>query len=58
MEKVVETPQAEDVVEKITYEEFLQKYTDVHAEWVDGEVITLMTASDRHQDLADWLTAI
>ena len=43
---------------KITYGEFLQRYTDVHAEWIDGEVIELMTASDRHQDISDWLTAI
>jgi Uma2 family endonuclease len=46
------------VAEKITYEEFLEKYVDVHAEWVDGEVITLMTASDKHQDLVRWLIAI
>jgi len=46
------------IAEKITYEEFLLKYMDVHAEWVDGEVIQLMTASDRHQDLVRWLIAI
>jgi Uma2 family endonuclease len=58
MENVIEAPQTKPVTEKITYEEFLQKHTDVHAEWVDGEVILLMTASDRHQDISDWLTAI
>jgi Uma2 family endonuclease len=46
------------VTEKISYEEFLQKYMDKHAEWIDGEVITLMTASDRHQDLVRWLITI
>ena len=43
---------------KITYEEFLRDYTNVHAEWVDGEVIRLMTASDRHQNLVRWFIAI
>jgi Uma2 family endonuclease len=36
----------------------IKKYADVHAEWLDGEVILLMTASDKHQDLVDWLIAI
>lgn len=58
MEKVVETSQVEEIVEKITYQEFLGEYTDVHAEWVDGEVILLMTASDRHQDLVRWFITI
>jgi Uma2 family endonuclease len=48
----------QQVTENITYEEFLQKYMDTHAEWVGGEVITFMTASDKHQDISDWLTAI
>ena len=46
------------IAEKISYPEFLEKYIDVHAEWVEGEVIPLMTASDRHQDLVRWLIAI
>ena len=58
MEKVVEAPKAAQIVEKISYEEFLEKYTNVHAEWVDGEAIVLVTASDRHQDLVSWLIAI
>ena len=58
MEKVVETSQTKDVAEKITYEEFLEKYTDVHAEWVDGEAIVLMTASDKHQDLVRWFITV
>lgn len=44
---------------KLSYEEFLQRYDeDAHAEWVDGEVIVLSPASNRHQDLSDFLTAI
>ncbi|HEY83894.1 MAG TPA: Uma2 family endonuclease [Chloroflexi bacterium] len=43
---------------KLSYQEFLQKYTGVHAEWVDGEVIELMTASDKHQDIVRWLIAV
>ena len=44
---------------KMTYEEFLaQADEDVPAEWVDGEVILMSPASSRHQDLADFLTAL
>jgi hypothetical protein len=31
---------------------------DVHAEWVDGEVIVFMTASERHQKLQAWLLRV
>ncbi|GAB4431886.1 MAG: Uma2 family endonuclease [Anaerolineae bacterium] len=58
MIEVVTTPKTEQVIEKISYDEFLRKYSGVHAEWVGGEVINLMTASNRHQDLVDWLIAI
>ncbi len=58
MEKVIEASQPKQVTEKITYEEFLKKYSNVHAEWIGGEVIHLMTASDRHQDLVRWLISI
>ena len=58
MTQAIVATNPEQVTEKITYEEFLRKYSDVHAEWVDGEVILLMTASNRHQDLVDWLIAI
>jgi len=45
--------------EKMTYEEFLEWCDeDTWAEWVDGEVIVLSPASDRHQDLSDWLAFI
>src|SRR5436853_7885944 len=44
---------------KMTYEEFLaQADEDVPAEWVDGEVILMSPASQRHQVLGDFLTAL
>lgn len=44
---------------KLTYEEFLEWCDeDTWAEWVNGEVIVLSPASERHQDLADFLTAV
>lgn len=44
---------------KLSYEEFLRKYDeDTQAEWVDGEVILLSPASNRHQDLSGFLTTI
>ncbi len=50
---------AEPTKTKLSYEEFLRRYDeDAHAEWVDGEVIPLSPASNRHQDLSDFLTAI
>lgn len=58
MEKLVEAPKTKRIAENISYEEFLKKYTDVHAEWIGGEVILFVTASNRHQDLSDWLIAI
>jgi Uma2 family endonuclease len=44
---------------KLTYEEFLGWCDeDTWAEWVNGEVIVLSPASDKHQNLADFLTVI
>ncbi len=41
---------------KMTYEEFLAwADEDVHAEWVDGEVIIHMTAKQRHQAVVGFL---
>lgn len=40
----------------MTYEEYLQWCDeDVHAEWVDGEVIVFMPAKDEHQTIWDFL---
>jgi Uma2 family endonuclease len=58
MEQAAETTYPIQVKEKITYEEFLRQYMDVHAEWIGGEVINLMTASDKHQNIVRWLIAI
>lgn len=44
---------------KISFEEFLAWCDeDTWAEWVDGEVVMLSPASDRHQDLVRFLTAV
>jgi Uma2 family endonuclease len=46
-------------IEKLTFEEFLATLDeDTWAEWVDGKVIMLSPASDRHQDIADFLITI
>ncbi len=46
-------------IEKMTYEEFLAwADEDTLAEWVDGEVVMYSPASDRHQDLARFLTTV
>jgi Uma2 family endonuclease len=44
---------------KLTFEEFLAWCDeDTWAEWVDGKVVMVSPASDRHQDLADFLTVV
>ncbi len=44
---------------RMTYEEFLEwADEDTLAEWVDGEVVTYSPASNRHQDIADFLVSI
>jgi len=44
---------------KMSYEEFLAwADEDTWAEWVNGEVLMLRPASNRHQDIADFLTAL
>jgi Uma2 family endonuclease len=47
------------VTRKMTYEEFLAwADEDTLAEWVNGEVVMTSPASDRHQDIADFLTSV
>jgi hypothetical protein len=58
MEKLVEAPKTIRIAENISYDSFLKKYTNVHAEWTGGEVILFVTASDRHQDIVRWLIAL
>jgi Uma2 family endonuclease len=44
---------------KISYEEFLaQSDEDTYAEWVDGEVIEMSPASDKHQETAGFLYSL
>jgi Uma2 family endonuclease len=44
---------------KMTYEEFLAwADEDTWAEWVDGEVLLLTPASNKHRDLAGFLAAL
>lgn len=48
-----------EIKTKLSYEEFLRLYDEeTRAEWVDGEVILLSPASNRHQDLVRFLTVI
>ena len=44
--------------ETISYDDFLTAYADVHAEWIDGKVLVMSPASDRHQDIVDFFTAL
>ena len=44
---------------KMTYEEFLAwADEDVHAEWIDGEVMIHMTAKQRHQEIVRFLVEL
>ncbi len=44
---------------KLTYEEFLEWVDeDTWAEWIDGEVVMVSPASDRHQDVVAFLLAL
>lgn len=58
MTSVTTQPTPIQVTEKLTFEEFLQKYMDVHAELVNGEAHMMTPASNRHQDLVGWLASI
>jgi len=44
---------------QLSYAQFLERCSeDSWAEWLDGEVVILTPASDRHQDLSGFLAAI
>ena len=59
LRRLLEALQASSKPLKMTYEEFLAwAGEDTLAEWVNGEVIMVSPASDRHQDLSDFLTSI
>jgi Uma2 family endonuclease len=41
----------------VSFEAFLADYEGVRAEWVDGKVVEMSPASDRHQDILEMLAA-
>lgn len=43
---------------KTSFEEFLSDDTHTHAEWVQGEVLLMSPASDRHQNISGFLESI
>jgi Uma2 family endonuclease len=44
--------------ETLTFEAFLQRYDDAHAEWANGEVLPIMPASVEHQDTSMFLLSL
>lgn len=46
------------VPQKLTYEEFLREYEGQYAEYVDGEVIKDMSATEKHDFLTNFLITI
>ena len=57
--RVLETVQPGNRPRRMTYEEFLAwADEDTCAEWVNGEVVMHSPASDRHQDISDFLTSV
>ena len=51
-------PASSDAPPRITYEEFLERYDGVHAEWVDGEVELMSPVSDLHQEVSGFLLRV
>jgi Uma2 family endonuclease len=52
-------PSAEPSFPKMTYEQFLRTVSDdVHAEWVDGEVMPMTPVSRTHNELSVFLLAL
>lgn len=57
--RVLEALQPSDRTRRMTYEQFLAWIDeDTCAEWVDGEVLMASPASDQHQDILRFLTAV
>lgn len=56
--ETVTTPVVSSPPAKMSYEEFLELYAGVSAEWVDGEVVLMSPASTRHQLLVRFLLMI
>lgn len=51
-------PQTDTHTLKMSFEDFLKYDEHTCAEWVNGEVIPMSPASNRHQNVSDFLTAI
>ena len=59
MATVLEKHKIQLPAQTMTYEEFLDwADEDTYAEWVDGKVELMSPASERHQDISDFLAAI
>jgi len=57
--RVAEPLEAQSRPARISYEEFLAwADEDTLAEWVDGEVVMYSPASNKHQDIADFLVSV
>lgn len=56
--EVVPDRKTEEKRLKMNYEEYLAWAEDVHAEWVDGEVIVFMPPKTRHQVIANFLEGL
>ena len=50
--------QLEHKPEWISFEDFLEAYDGVRAEWVDGKVVEMSPTSDRHADISDFLITL
>lgn len=46
------------VPQKLTYEEFLREYDGQYAEYVDGEIISNMSVTERHDFITNFLITI
>ena len=51
----VTRPAPTDAPQRITYEDFLERYNGVHAEWVEGEVQLMSPVSNVHQRIGNFL---
>lgn len=56
---VIETPRTQEQRFAMTYEEFVEwSDEDMHAEWVDGEVIVFVSPTDKHQAIITFLATL
>ncbi len=51
-------PASAEAPQKISYEEFLERYDGIRAEWVDGEVQLMSPVSNAHQRIGNLLFRI